>query len=140
VQEIIAAGKRGEFEQTDDGGFRVLEETLSPDEARVLYRGREGENVGASGGIVVSLDTRITPELEREGTLRELIRAVQVLRKDSGLTFTDHITLQVDGLELSDAERTVLEQEVRATVGTCDGQEHAVDVDGTKVMVKMKKM
>ena len=34
----------------------------------------------------VELDTKITPELKAEGDLRELMRAIQDLRKEAGLT------------------------------------------------------
>ncbi|HLD32631.1 MAG TPA: class I tRNA ligase family protein, partial [Candidatus Peribacteraceae bacterium] len=60
VQEIIQAGKKGEFEVEEDGSILVLDEQLAPDEARVVYRGREGENVAANQCVVVSLDTTVT--------------------------------------------------------------------------------
>ena len=42
------------------------------------------------GGMTVSVDTEITPELRAEGMARELVRAVQNLRKKSGLAVADH--------------------------------------------------
>ena len=44
----------------------------------------------------VALDLVITPELKEEGTIRELIRAVQDLRKERGLTIQDRVVLTVD--------------------------------------------
>lgn len=43
----------------------------------------------------VTLDTDLTPELKEEGMYRELVRAVQDLRKKSGLTVSDRVTLTV---------------------------------------------
>lgn len=43
----------------------------------------------------VALDTTITPELKKEGQFRDLIRAVQELRKQTGLTPSDSATLTV---------------------------------------------
>ncbi len=43
----------------------------------------------------VVLDTAITPELKSEGQVRELIRAIQDLRKKQGLTVADRPTLSV---------------------------------------------
>ncbi len=44
----------------------------------------------------VVLDLNITPELKEEGTVRELIRAIQDLRKGSGLTIQDRAVLTID--------------------------------------------
>ncbi len=41
------------------------------------------------------LDTKLTPELQREGIARDLIRLVQVARKDDGLSVDDVIKLTV---------------------------------------------
>jgi isoleucyl-tRNA synthetase len=43
----------------------------------------------------VSLDTNITPELQKEGDIRELVRAIQDFRKESGLTPSDSPNLRV---------------------------------------------
>ena len=47
------------------------------------------------GGITVGLDTEITDELRAEGMARELVRAVQNLRKKSGLEVADRIRLTI---------------------------------------------
>jgi isoleucyl-tRNA synthetase len=39
----------------------------------------------------VELDTNITPELKEEGMVREVIRAIQDLRKEAGLTVNDRV-------------------------------------------------
>lgn len=41
----------------------------------------------------VELDTNLTPDLEREGLKRELVRLVNNLRKEAGLTINDRISL-----------------------------------------------
>jgi isoleucyl-tRNA synthetase len=48
----------------------------------------------------VMLDTTITEELQREGDMRKLLRAVQDARKEKGLSPSDHITLVVSSLTL----------------------------------------
>jgi isoleucyl-tRNA synthetase len=44
----------------------------------------------------VVLDINITPELRDEGAVRELVRMIQDLRKEKGLTIQDRVTLVLD--------------------------------------------
>jgi isoleucyl-tRNA synthetase len=103
VQKIIQEAKAGNFElqgeQVKIAGF-----TLEPNEIELAYKGREGAHVESQDGIVVSLDTEITPELRREGMMREIVRYLQEMRKEAGYEVTDHITILVktDG-ELQEA-------------------------------------
>ena len=52
------------------------------------YVGRSGGN-----GTSYALSAQPTPEMHREGLVRESLRRLQQARKDSGLAFTDHIDL-----------------------------------------------
>jgi len=45
------------------------------------------------GNMEVELDTEITPELKAEGVKREIVRLVNGLRKDAGLTIKDRIEI-----------------------------------------------
>ncbi|HLD16013.1 MAG TPA: isoleucine--tRNA ligase [Candidatus Nanoarchaeia archaeon] len=49
-----------------------------------------------SGEFAVKLDTKITPELEKEGYLREVTRKIQDLRKKAGLNKEDKIKLFIN--------------------------------------------
>jgi isoleucyl-tRNA synthetase len=44
--------------------------------------------------VEVVLDTEITPELRRMGLQREIVRNVNALRKEAGLTPSDHVILK----------------------------------------------
>jgi len=68
--------------------------TLAPDEVLVQTQPRAGYGVAGKGGLVVALDTHITPELAQEGLARETIRRVQELRKQAGYELTDRIVVQ----------------------------------------------
>ncbi|MCH9674946.1 MAG: hypothetical protein K0U93_26125, partial [Gammaproteobacteria bacterium] len=50
-------------------------------------------------GYLVGIDTRLTPELEREGLARELSRTGNEARKQAGLEVSDRIVLRVGGSE-----------------------------------------
>ena len=67
--------------------------TIQPDEVEVRMRGLEGFAVAADGPYVAALRTDITPELRAEGLMREFVRRVQNLRKQSGLEVADRIRL-----------------------------------------------
>jgi isoleucyl-tRNA synthetase len=58
---------------------------------------KPGLKVLNEGTLTLALDTVITPTLLREGYVRDLIRGVQNLRKESGLEVTDRITLALGG-------------------------------------------
>ena len=72
--------------------------TLAPDEVEIQAMPRPGTAVAHDEGIVVVLDTQLTPELRAEGDARELQRAIQDLRRDAALQLDDRITVWVDGL------------------------------------------
>ena len=83
------------------------------------------------GGFVV-LDTAVTPELEAEGTARDLVRAVQQARKDAGLQVSDRIALTITApaptLEAARTHEALIAEETLATsIAYADGAEVAVE-------------
>ena len=48
-----------------------------------------------SAELVVEFDTTLTPQLKQEGMARELIRKLNDLRKKSGLTIDDRISVSI---------------------------------------------
>ncbi len=139
VQQVIKAGKAGEFEEKD-GKIIILGEELSSEEAKITYVGKEGQFVAADHGIVVSMDTAVSEELKLEGMARELIRTVQQLRKDAGLEFTDTVTLSVEGADdILQAHEKLLLEETRAVLGKNDGKPHTTDIDGKAVTIRFQK-
>jgi isoleucyl-tRNA synthetase len=70
--------------------------SLAPGDVELVQQPREGWAVGSDGTVTVALDLDVTDELRREGFVREIVRAVQDLRKAAGLEVADRIVL---GLE-----------------------------------------
>jgi isoleucyl-tRNA synthetase len=99
VQKIIKEAKAGKFTENDDGTVRILDEVLSSEEASISYKEKEGQHVASERGIVIAIDTRLDESLVREGQVRDLIRAIQQMRKDAGLTVAETATIQIDGAE-----------------------------------------
>jgi isoleucyl-tRNA synthetase len=64
---------------------------LAPDEILVTPQPREGFAIASEGGVVVALDTHVSPELKQEGQAREVVRRVQDLRKTAGFEISDRI-------------------------------------------------
>lgn len=68
---------------------------LSEDKIIVERIEKEKLKVVNDGTLTVALDSEITAELQMEGYVRDLVRGVQNLRKDSDLHVTDRIHLAV---------------------------------------------
>ena len=92
----------------------------------------------------VTLDTEITPELKQEGDYRELVRALQDMRKKMGLTPSDVISISVETNEKgktliqkfeTDMKKTVLVSEIKFENN--DGNE--VKIDELVFKVKIDK-
>lgn len=75
------------------GADRGADISLSGEDWLVESISKEGVSGAEGGGLLVALDTALTPELIREGIARDLVRNVQELRKTSGLEVTDRIQL-----------------------------------------------
>lgn len=139
VQKLIQAGKKGEYKEVKDG-IEILGEALSPEEAQIVYQGKEGKKVAADHGIVVSLDTHVTKELALEGDARELIRTIQDLRKDAGLEFTDLITLSLEGADdLLEAHEDIILRETKAKLGNAKGKKESVQCGERTVSISFQK-
>ncbi|MEI7709412.1 MAG: class I tRNA ligase family protein [bacterium] len=64
----------------------------------------------------VLLDTEITLDLEIEGSYRELVRALQDMRKDLGLTPSDVVSLAIETFEAGKELVQKFEEEMKKTV------------------------
>ncbi len=100
-------------------------------------------------GKIVEIETKVTPELKREGMARDIIRFVQNTRKDAGLNVDDRINL---GLVTADKEleRAVKEHsqtikaetlasELDQTTNIPDGFRCEVNVEGNKLQISIQK-
>jgi isoleucyl-tRNA synthetase len=98
IPAVMAAARDGAVEFHADGSVSLAGVTLAPDEVEILATPRPGTAVAHDEGLVVVIDTELTPELRAEGDARELQRAIQDLRKEAGLELDDRIDVWVEGL------------------------------------------
>ena len=85
-------------------------------------KGQDGYAVSRDGGEVIALDLTMTDELRRRGFLRDVIRQVQDLRKNSGLDVADRIVLHVTGIDdLADGFATLASEVLALEVVTGTG-------------------
>ncbi|MFW3385248.1 UNVERIFIED_CONTAM: isoleucine--tRNA ligase [Kocuria sp. CPCC 205274] len=97
VQAVIKAAKSGDWSTAEDGtvtaGGTALQEGEYELETVVAQDAAAGSRAVAvlPGGGFLVLDTELTPELEAEGTARDMVRAIQQARKDAALQVSDRI-------------------------------------------------
>ena len=122
---VRAALAAGEFEQLDDGGFRVLGHDLGADEVLVERSGKSGWAVASDEGVTVALDTAVDPELELEGRVYDLIHTLNSMRKEQGLELTDRIAVTLPAADADLVERHAewIKAEVLAVSLETDGVE-----------------
>jgi isoleucyl-tRNA synthetase len=77
-----------------DGATVTVEGTeITAGDIIVRREPRAGMAVAAEGPLSVALDVTVTPELAVEGTAREIISAVQSIRREIGLEVSDRVVL-----------------------------------------------
>ena len=101
-EEISKKNQMDLANKVKNGGVEYIEieDTqieLNSENLLITMQGKEGFAFSGEGEIGVVLDTTITPELEEEGILREILSKIQNMRKESGFEVLDRINLSVSG-------------------------------------------
>jgi isoleucyl-tRNA synthetase len=96
MKEVARAAKEGRWTLDGDGTLKISGQSLVPGEFELQYAPREGKTAAHNREILVVMDTTITEDLRCEGYARELVRAVQDLRKQAGYEVDDRIVLFFD--------------------------------------------
>ncbi|MFH1748457.1 MAG: class I tRNA ligase family protein [Planctomycetota bacterium] len=97
--KIDAAAARQSLHDTgelivDVDGQRVH---LTSHDVHVQLKARSGWSASQGRAGVVVVKTELTPELQEEGLVRELVHHVQALRKEHDLAYEARITLYIEG-------------------------------------------
>jgi isoleucyl-tRNA synthetase len=112
----------------------------------VRISAREGYAVATEGGVFAILDTTLTPELVREGLMREFVSKIQQLRKQTGLEMMDNIEIRYDGDdEIADAVEAYRGYIMKETLATtlkrfASSYENDYDLNGHKTGIDIAKV
>ena len=96
IPAVMAAAREGHFEIHPEGSVTLGGVTLAADEVEIQATPRPGTAVAHDEGLVVVIDTGLTPELRVEGDARELQHAIQDARKEAGVELDDEVSVRVE--------------------------------------------
>jgi isoleucyl-tRNA synthetase len=131
-------------------GVDGQEVMLTAEEVLVQTESRGDLAVASEKGVTVAVDTTLTPALVQEGYARDLVRAINTLRKDAGLALDDRIELvYTAGGEVAAAlqnfagyvQQETLAVSLEGVEGVAAGfVSQMVAVGGEQVMLGLKKI
>lgn len=122
--------------------------TLAPEDVLTSTKQKAGLVSQQDHGVLVLLDTNLTPELIQEGLVREVVSKLQNMRKDAGFEVVDHIAVGYEGDEalcalLADEGTAiagdVLADHIQAGVEQ-DAYTAAWDLDGKALKLSVRKL
>jgi len=120
------------------------EHELTGDDVTLQMQPLEGYQVEREGAHAVALDLAIDTELRDEMLAREVVRAVQGARKDSGLDVSDRIVLELGGdpavLAAARAHEAYIAEEVLAVSVAWDATGGTVArIEGVELRVSVTR-
>ena len=98
--DVVDAFARGEIVSFELDGTLV---ELAQEDVLTAPMQKPGFVAQEDRGVMVVLDTNLTPELIQEGYVREVISKIQTMRKDAGFEVTDRIDVRYTCGDVLDA-------------------------------------
>ncbi len=143
---IVQAASAGASIPLTLDGDRVV--VLEADDLDVRIHQKEGWSAAEARGVVVVLSTEVTPELHREGLVREVISHVQGIRRDLDLGYDQRIRLSIktegDLAQAIDEHGEHLQKEtlsVEICQTTDDSSEiRDIEIDGTTARIGVQPL
>ncbi|MBT7754956.1 MAG: class I tRNA ligase family protein, partial [Candidatus Magasanikbacteria bacterium] len=144
VRQPLQVCSVGDFSFSDEGLRHMIKSELNVKE--VITEDVSGDNwqTKEDAGFTVSLNTDISPELKKEGLVREIVRAVNQIRKEQGFTreheiivsySTEDTMLNEVFIEYAgDIQKSVLAKEIK------DGGEKDVTINNALVKLSVEKI
>lgn len=102
VAALIMKLDSAEISSILDGSVKELEYsdgTISLTNSDIIVQRHEKANLKVvnEDELTLGFDTELTPDLINEGIARDIVRAIQTIRKDIGLDVSDHIVIKYSG-------------------------------------------
>jgi isoleucyl-tRNA synthetase len=146
VKAALAAADGSELHRLLDaqGFVEVVGERLTPDDVTLRAESHDAFALAEDAGWAVALDLELDDALRAEGTARELVRALNDLRKEVGLDIADRIDVTVSAADdiwtIVEHHRDYVLAEVLAlSLARADHGDHKLDLDGTPLQVTLAK-
>ncbi|SFS61206.1 isoleucine--tRNA ligase [Paenibacillus sp. 453mf] len=93
AEDTRSVVEAGQFNIVSPDGAEL---EVTSEELLIEKKAKEGFAAASGYGLTVALNTEITPELEQEGLVREVVRAVQDTRKKLDLPIEKRVNLTLD--------------------------------------------
>ncbi|MCL5788567.1 MAG: isoleucine--tRNA ligase [Candidatus Marsarchaeota archaeon] len=129
----------------DLGGESV---EVSTAEFRVLVSPKQGYTHSEKGGIHVFIDLSTTPQLEAEGIARDIVRRIQLIRREINLDYDQKIAVALTAEDAGIVEavnqfkKYIMDETLAASLeanrGT--GRGDPVDLDGSKIWIEVSRL
>jgi isoleucyl-tRNA synthetase len=145
---LRAALQEGRFSVVD-GRVKVEDWLLEPDEVTLSLEPAPGFAAAADHGVLVVLDTSLSPELVTEGRARAVVRLIQDARKRAGFDVSDRISVRytaTDGIaQAFEQHAAYISRETLATrlesglAADQDWHRTEDEIDGLPVVVAVQR-
>jgi isoleucyl-tRNA synthetase len=124
---------------------QIEDVVLESDEYEIDYLKSDPTlDVEISQGVVIAFDAQLTPELIKEGYVRDLVRQIQEARKEAGYDIADRIQIAFakDPLDLLSAYQEYIQEETLSTkIDSLDefDLEQELELGDTKYVFMLKR-
>lgn len=125
---------------------KVLSYDLDPELFEIKIIAKEGFAIANLQNNLVALDVNLTDELVNEGILREIIRCIQVARKDAGFEISDRITLFVKSDDakvqsvIDENKDTIMSETLATKFADVNADfETEQEITNAKIIIKVKR-
>jgi len=144
VKTIMEMAKSGNFTELENGSVKVWEFTLETWDFELVYESGSSENAIEAGfGMVISMDSNITPELKNEGYIRDIVRHIQESRKEADYKVDDRIQVSISGCDqvIKDFKEYIQNETLSTIVDILNTFEinKDLEIEDLKINLRLKK-